>query len=589
MKNRASLCIVVCMIVCFTTGLPALDSRESTFDDEPSLMVDGVRVTRKGLINQIAQTIEGVVAITEDVLNLILFPIKQLIKLDQAAIINNPHKKEVASVRIGGPICKQEMAFRARRFARVKVAQEKMLNMKLSDDDVLEIALCGSGGGVRAMTCSLGSCVAADKIGLLDSAMYISGLSGSTWFLAPWISSGLPLSEYKEHALQAITRGLSLQKFSDFSAIFDAFWVKFAFNQHLNIVDLYGALLANNFLRCVGKKQNMIYLSDQRKVIENGDFPMPIYTAVFGEWDTPNYWFEFTPFEVGARHLGAYIPSWSFGRKFKRGRSRSSAPEQSLGFMMGIFGSAFAASFEEGYHLAIKNLTLPKFLNHVPGANKIFEALKKLIEKVSRTDLGELRLAWAQVFNFVYKMKGFYFHKHQDIKLVDAGVSFNDPIFVTYRRPPHGEAPDVIFILAAGGSAEDETLQHAEAYARRNDLPFPEIDYTDLEKHAMTVFGNALDLKIPLVIFMPRIIDKQLLAQYMNDPELGGYVEQLKSFDIEKEVKSGFANTFNFNYTRKQAELLMHLTEFNMLAVSQRIKDILEVRISAKRMLRLQA
>ena len=585
MENRASFCFVACVLLCFTTGLHATDSQKNVFDGNPSLMVNGIRVTRKGLINQISQAVEGVVAVTEDILNVILSPLKQLIKLDQEAIINNPHAHDVAKVRIGGPLCKQEMAFRARRFAHVKAAQEKMLNMKLSDDDVLEIAFCGSGGGVRAMTCSLGSCVGADKIGLLDSVMYMSGLSGSTWFLAPWISSGLPLREYKEHALQAITRGLSIQAFSDLNVIFDAFWVKFAFNQHLNVVDIYGSLLANNFLRCVGKPQNMVYLSDQRKVIAHGDFPMPIYTAVFAEQDTPNYWFEFTPFEVGARHLGGYIPSWSFGRKFKRGVSRSCAPEQSLGFMMGMFGSAFAASFEEGYHLAIKNLALPKFLQHVPGANKIFEALKKLIGKMSQTDLGELRLAWAQVFNFSYKMKGFYYYKNRDMKLVDAGVSFSDPIFVTYRRPPHGEAPDVIFILAAG-SANDETLHDAEAYARRNDLPFPEIDYTDLEKHAMTTFGNALDLKIPLVIFMPRIIDTQLLAQYAHDPALGDYAQQLQSFDIEQEVKTGFAHTFNFNYTRKQAELLMHLTEFNMRAVAQRIKDILEVRISAKRMLR---
>jgi len=32
-------------------------------------------------------------------------------------------------------------------------------------------------------------------------------------------------------------------------------------------------------------------------------------------------WFEMTPFEVGSEDFGAYIPTWSFGRLFRNGRS----------------------------------------------------------------------------------------------------------------------------------------------------------------------------------------------------------------------------------------------------------------------------
>jgi len=120
----------------------------------------------------------------------------------------------------------------------------------------------------------------------------------------------------------------------------------------------------------------------------------------------PNHWFEFTPFEVGSRWLSAYIPTWSFGRKFKRGDSRSSAPEQSLGFMMGIFGSAIAASLEEAYGRVTDNLKFPKFLEGVPGAEKIFNALKEMFQTlVNETDLGEVRFAWAQASNYVRKMR----------------------------------------------------------------------------------------------------------------------------------------------------------------------------------------
>ncbi len=44
------------------------------------------------------------------------------------------------------------------------------------------VALLGSGGGQRAMVGLLGSLVQLDKAGLLDCILYLSGVSGSTWY-----------------------------------------------------------------------------------------------------------------------------------------------------------------------------------------------------------------------------------------------------------------------------------------------------------------------------------------------------------------------------------------------------------------------
>ncbi len=49
-------------------------------------------------------------------------------------------------------------------------------------DEVPNIALLGSGGGERAMVGLLGSLVQLDKAGLLDCILYLSGVSGSTWY-----------------------------------------------------------------------------------------------------------------------------------------------------------------------------------------------------------------------------------------------------------------------------------------------------------------------------------------------------------------------------------------------------------------------
>jgi hypothetical protein len=45
----------------------------------------------------------------------------------------------------------------------------------------------------------------------------------------------------------------------------------------------------------------------------------------------------------------AWIPIWAFGRKFEQGKSSERLPEQSLGILMGMFGSAFVASLAHFY------------------------------------------------------------------------------------------------------------------------------------------------------------------------------------------------------------------------------------------------
>ncbi len=50
---------------------------------------------------------------------------------------------------------------------------------------VPHIALLSSGGGQRSMVGLLGSLVQLDKAGLLDCILYLSGVSGSTWY-EPW-------------------------------------------------------------------------------------------------------------------------------------------------------------------------------------------------------------------------------------------------------------------------------------------------------------------------------------------------------------------------------------------------------------------
>lgn len=559
---------------------------------------DFLDLNDKGILNSIVGYLGGALSVAEDVAFTVLKPVQELIKQNTPAIYENPYKNIGASVRFGEPIGLQELAFREKRFNFVKDAQEKLTGQSLSDDDVLEIGFSCSGGGWRAMCCTAGSFFGAEKIGLLQTAMYSSTLSGSTWFMGPWIYSGMSLNNYKNRLIDVANKGIGFNvkpastnqedakvaSAKDTEGIFDNIWVKIANSQPINIIDIYGALLSNTLLKGLAKDQHRIYISDQVKIVDNGQCPMPIYTAVLGEPDMDEFWFEFTPYEIGSRWLNAYIPTWSFGRHFKAGNSISYAPEQYLGFMMGMFGSAFAADFEDAYEFVVNSIKFPEFLKSIPFAETIFKAIKNVFSTMAySTDFGDMRLAWARVPNFVYKIDGVDHNQHKEFQLVDAGLDMNNPVFTCYRRPPYGSAPDIIFVFDSGSDLSFNELQVLVDYAEYNGLKFPKIENFDVSKKIISVFKDDEDPEVPVIVYMPRVNGLNLVERAEYNVIDKYYLKFLEDFDIEKAVSSGFATTSNFKYEKKQAETLMAMTEFNIVYVQEEIKNILKERIELKR------
>jgi len=540
----------------------------------------------KGALNLVASFVENILYVTEDAVYKILDPVQDLIKQDNLAILENPYKNMGASVREGGPLGMQELLFRENRFPVVKAAQEKMLGMKLEKEDVLEIGFSCSGGGWRAMCCSVGSCVGAKKIGLLDGAMYITAVSGSTWFLAPWIYSEMDLYDYKKRIIGIAEKGMTFGSQKEISAIFDNILVKFAYNQPLNIIDIYGALLTNSLLSGIAKDPYRVYLTDQRRIIDSGDFPMPVYNAVLGQVEMPEFVFEFTPYEVGTRWLKAYVPTWAFGRRFKKGDSKTYAPEQNMGFMMGIFGSAFAADFKDIYDVGINKIQLPQFLKNLPFVELVYKAIKEVVRNIAyATDLGDIRFTWARVPNFVYKLDESAHKNYKELKLVDAGLELNNPVFSNYRKPPFGLAPDIIFAFDYGTFAGFDEMQLLVNYAKNNGLKFPKVEKFEVEKSVIWVFKDDSDLEVPVIVYMPRINGFNLVDKrdYVNIDKY--YIDLLKNFDMEKAVKlgEGFAAIYNFKYKKIEAETLIAMTEFNIISVQDKIKKIMKDRIELKR------
>ena len=477
------------------------------------------------------------------------------------AIGNNPYKDTSASVRIGNDLSAQEQDYLAQRILKIRACLNQFCQQPLNNN-VPSIALVCSGGGYRAMLYATGALKALDELQLMDGLSYVVGLSGSTWAIGSWISSGKSIQEFHDWVIHNIDVDMTDIDDDDVDLIADTVATKYASGQPFGFVDLYGACIANDLFDFFTNDKDQVYLSDQSTRIADGSLPLPIYTAISGESNaSERLWYEFTPHEVGAPWLNAYVPTWAFGRKFNNGVSVTNAPEQTLGTMLGTFGLAVG-------------VTLENLLQQTDITQNLKSALLKNILARITAQYGNDRAISAEYFNFVFGLPNTYYNNLAIAQLVDAGIDINLPYPPISGQRPERKADIIIFVDASAGTVGAE-LQNVENYARVNNLPFPVIDYTNIGNNAVSIF-TSVDPQVPIVIYIPRIVDQDLLDAHQNDlPELYNY---LKDFDIDQCCDDGACNTFNFSYTSDQARQMTALGEFNMLMA----KDIIAQAVTVK-------
>lgn len=462
----------------------------------------------------------------------------------------NVYAHEVATIRVGNKLSDGERDFLLKRKTKVRVALEKMLEESLNNKAIPTISIVMSGGGYRAMLGALGFLAGAEKIGLLGATTYLSTLSGSTWAVAPWIAMGMSLTDYKEYISQEITENITVVSSSEAGLISSMLGGKIVFREPITSVDIYGSLLANRLLADFGERRQLVRLSDLHERIKNADYPYPLFTAIDARMRAfkDPAWFEFSPHEIGCAEFGAYVPTWAYGRKFDAGVSVNFAPEQSLGFQLGTFGSAFGVHVEYMW-------------NHI--AHKLSDSwIKVLMTQIVKKNAGK-RMFWAALPNYMFGMKKQEVSERKYIKLVDAGLAFNLPY-----PPVSGERserkPDVLVFCDMSAIGKGEALKNAEQYARNRGLKFPVIDYTDIQYKTISIFKDNRDNSVPVVIYMPRFCDQLLWQENKSNPLLSRY-QSIENFDVENCVKKGFCRTTNFEYTREQSQQLMDLMEFNVM------------------------
>lgn len=490
---------------------------------------------------------------------------------------DNPYRHTPAQVRTGSELCAQEQEIVTKRLQTNKKKLEEFLEINLNDNQVPRIAICTSGGGYRAMIATIGALIGLEEIKLIDSILYASTLSGSTWAMASWTSTNCKLDSLKNSLSNNISTNRKINRLGLIPPITELTQIKkviktltteYLFNQSLEAIDIWGALLANNLLFHLPNRQEL-RLSEQHNIIKNGNKIFPIYTAIEPQEENFTYqWYEFTPYEVGSYYLNCYVPTWAFGRQFKNGKSVPFAttaqhefqPEFTLGYMLGIFGSAFEANIEEVIKI-IKDGTTLNYIEQV-AVNTLSTMLSPIEEK---------RLFPAKTFNFSHGIESSPTKTQQHTVLIDAGLACNLPMPPVLK--PERKV-DIIFVLDFSSDLVNAPeLARSEQYARAHNLKFPKIDYKGIEKNSLSVFMDTNDKSVPVVVYMPMIKDEKL---NYNQNSI------LKNFDPLTCINETFCSTYNLAYLKDEFNQLCEFTKFNVVQNKENIKQLIKNVINYK-------
>ncbi|EKG14034.1 hypothetical protein MPH_08776 [Macrophomina phaseolina MS6] len=418
----------------------------------------------------------------------------------------NPEILWDARVRISGDLCDEEKEFLRKRKLHVRRALAKYLGLDEKDihpDDVPTIAMCGSGGGLRALVAGTSSYLSAQEAGLFDCITYTAGVSGSCWLQALYYSSiagqsherlinhlknrlGLHIA-YPPPAL-AMINSAPTNKFL-LTGVVEKF--RGVPGAEFGIVDIYGLLLTARLMVPKGEldlDERDLKLSNQRRFVDNGANPLPIYTAVrheippdeSGDEVSRNearekkeawfQWFEFTPYEMWCEELAAGIPTWAIGRQFENGKglwreNGLALPELRVPLFLGIWGSAFCATLSHYYR------EIRPAMQGLAG----FMGIDQMIMERDHDLVKMHPIDPAVIPNYALGLRDLLppscpesMFNTSNLQLMDAGMSNNLPIYPLLRP-----GRDVDIVIAFDASADvktDNWLKVAEGYTKQRGI-----------------------------------------------------------------------------------------------------------------------
>ncbi|KAK5138605.1 hypothetical protein LTR08_000193 [Meristemomyces frigidus] len=416
----------------------------------------------------------------------------------------NPEIIWDARVRVSKELCVEERAFLLKRRVQTAKALARYLGIPESDvhpEDVPIIGICGSGGGLRALVAGASSFLSAAEDGLFDCATYTAGVSGSCWLQTLYYSSVGRQSH--AHIIDHLKDRIGVH-IADPGALLtlvgQAPTNKYLLSGYVEkmrgvpdadfgLVDIYGLALAARLLVPRGDLRINNYdlkISNQRFYTDDGQHPMPIYTAIRHEIPVtvseaentikqasapteqrdPFQWFEWSPYELFCEELDAGIPTWAVGREWHAGKSvwrdnGLALPELRVPLMMGIWGSAFCATLSH-YYKEVRPILKACGMG---GLDTLLAGKSDDLVKVHPIDP-------AVIPNFALGLKDRLpescpasIHDATHLQLMDAGMANNLPIYPLLRP---GRDIDVIIAFDASADVRgDNWIKVVDGYARQ--------------------------------------------------------------------------------------------------------------------------
>jgi len=506
-----------------------------------------------------------------------------------------------------------EGTFISRRETKIKDALENLLGGYIPSNAIPRIACSCSGGGYRAMIMTTGFMHALEDMRMLDAIMYSVGLSGGTFFIGPYTlmqptESGKPaftIAQFAERLREKIRRNLfrpepwswplSKQReyFKRLST--DCVFPKIVFSQPISTIDVSGSALAEVLLADFGNERQLQRLSNQWFHAQNGHCPWPMYTAISmtkNQLNQASYnWYEFSPEEIRNLETNFAIPAFAFGRTFQDGKSTNLidakigsryAPEQSFGYLMGIFGSAISFSINDLKRIQDSTPIDPADDKTVDEAEELAQQgkftgiwqmidnklklgmLQEAVTKRALSDIADSKVGKQRLFGAAqvrnpfkgYEQASDWLKNREFITFVDGGLAYNTPLLPLYRTDRN-----VNLILMCDASSDADTRNELKK-AMDDVKRVHGISYTkdeSMSDDSMLVFRPSQPHE-PILVYFNFYPTPEMLQKVAEHPELGSLMAEndLAHFDTLKCINEEACGTFNFNYTEKDFNRLMN-------------------------------
>ncbi|XP_051937152.1 cytosolic phospholipase A2 beta-like [Hippocampus zosterae] len=503
------------------------------------------------------------------------------------------------AVRLDFDIPPQEKEFLKKRKLIVGQNMQKLfgLDSPPSASQVPTIAVVGSGGGSRAMTSLLGSLKSLKEIQVLDIVSYITGVSGSTWTMsalfrdANWSQDGIDrvIAEIRKEICKDALSILTLEKMEYYRREMEE---KIKEGHILSHTDLAGLL----YEQTVFGEKVVNTLSEQRKTVNEGQNPLPIYTAVNMKermgCESEAEWCEFTPYEVGFQKYGAFVRAEDYGSQFFLGHLIRKLPEIRISYLIGIWSSFFAVTMSQLMtHASDETVSGPHMDNKEPENEPLTLDTQHMEPSsvVSRiiSDVLMNRPFSSKEYNF---MHGLFLHSsynthsnftawkesHPDafanlltpsdsfLQLIDSGHCINIGCAPVLR--PEREV-DIFICFDNSWTPSDifKELKLTASYCQDHDMPFPRIDFTTLEEQPQRevyILEDMENPKAPVVIYFPLVNDS---FRYFKEPGVKRETaEEIKAGEVDVKSSNSPFKTEELVYSPENFDSLVNLTAYNV-------------------------